>query len=159
MARVEVRFQALRLDLSVATGSGRLVARRTVRTIDAISEQSKLPFVWGVSDCTQFAVKVSGAATGRDLSGGFVYSTEEEASDLISSYGALENLVTSVVKVEPTYDLHDLEDGDPLVLEIKGKKMLGVKFRRLVVYKTVRGVACCKLSDADLGWRVESCLP
>lgn len=83
-------------------------------------------FVWGRSDCCQFARTVVEAIEQRVLAFPW-YDTEEAAEDIIGAAGGLENLVTGVIGRGPELSGYEPQDGDvTLVVMPDAREAMGV---------------------------------
>lgn len=94
--------------------------------LDYLREQAALPFVWGQTDCVQFAAgmveRISRARPALPI-----YSSEIEAKRALVELGGLEAAVTAVLgPARPARELLEAADGDIVLTAFQGEKALGV---------------------------------
>lgn len=125
---------------------------------DALNRWDPDGFVWGRSDCCQFASYVIRELTGRDLMP-WTYSSEQEAVDLIVAHGGLSQTVTAVLKREPVA-VSLLQPGDPVIwVAEQGDTFyegLGVVLRNAFAWVSQKSgrVGTAALGHCRHGWRV-----
>ena len=118
-----------------------------------LSEWSNKPFVYGRSDCCQFAGAVIEDRSGKNPMSRFAYDDEAEAYDIIAHFGSLEAAVTHVLG--KSIDVADSEDGAVLLAVMAdGKEMVGVRIMNRMVVKTANSVVDWPLEAATRAWAV-----
>ena len=117
----------------------------------ALNAWKRRQFEYGDADCCQFAAFIVKEMTGKDYISQFTYDSEEKANELISSKGALVDLVKSVLG-EPS---NELKDGDPCVVDLPIiGQVCGVKYKSNVVCLTDKGLTQIKDRYLLSGWSV-----
>ena len=117
----------------------------------ALNAWERRQFQYGDADCCQFAAFIVKEMTGKDYISQFTYDSEKKANELISSKGALVNLVKSVLG-EPS---NELKDGDPCVVDLPIiGQVCGVKYKSNVVCLTDKGLTQIKDRYLLSGWSV-----
>lgn len=124
---------------------------RKALTISALNSWEKRKFQYGNVDCCQFAAHVVKHISGKDYAQGFAYSSESEAGLLISKFGSLKELITSVLG-EPS---DNLLDGDPVIscFPVTGETM-GIKLGDKVVCLTEKGLIKLSNNHQVCGWSI-----
>ena len=130
---------------------------KTQVVIQAINDASTVPFQWGLLDCCRFGDSVARAVTGRSFMGNFHYSSLREAAALINTNGGLLGLITRALNVEPDGVLQ-LQDGDPVLVDLELGPTVGVKLGDRVVMKTEDGVGWLPVLAPEVlcGWSLEA---
>lgn len=102
----------------------------TSPVLDYIVERARQPFVWGKTDCVQFAAGMIERLTGvmPQLP---EYSSESEAKRVLVSLGGLEAAVSKWLGPAQR-DLRLCGDGDIVLTAFGGQQSLGVYFSRVV---------------------------
>lgn len=94
--------------------------------LDYLRKQEAQPFVWGKTDCVQFAAGVIELARGArpELP---TYSSEIEAKRVLVELGGLEAAVSDVLgRARPARELLEGADGDIVLTAFHGQQALGV---------------------------------
>ena len=118
--------------------------------LQALNEWQRDEFTYGRTDCCQLANHVAKAISGRDYLTKFSYSTEAEAMQILEELGGLRSAVISVLG-EP---IDDPKDGAPVLVEVDGLELLGVKLGETVVCLTKKGLAQFQPSLIKCGWAI-----
>lgn len=90
----------------------RAARRQAIRAVTA--EYANQPFEYGSLDCAHFAGAVAEKITGVNYLASFMYTSEDEATELIKQHGSIANAARSVLG--PATGA--LEDGDPCVVKL-----------------------------------------
>jgi hypothetical protein len=118
--------------------------------LEALNSWKRNQFSYGTTDCCQLAGHVAKKLTGTDYLERFDYSSESEAMKIIDAHGGLRETVTSVLG-QPTIDI---EDGFPVLCEVNGLELLGVKLRDSAVCLTKKGLAQIRPEFIKCGWKI-----
>lgn len=86
--------------------------------LDYLEQQSRKPFVWGVSDCIQFAGGMVEQMTGHNPADKYRYSSEREALQIIAQAGGLASLITAEMG-EPRPSIAEAVDGDVVLTKFR----------------------------------------
>ena len=121
-----------------------------VAVLGAINSWRRGDFSYGVIDCCQLAGHVAKKLTGRDHLETFNYASEAEAMDIIAKNGGLRETVSSVLG-QPA---DELEDGFPVLCEVNGLELLGVKLGESAVCLTKKGLAQVRPEFIKCGWKI-----
>jgi len=127
------------------------VVDRRKQTIQALNAWKRRRFDYGDADCCQFVAHVVKHIGGKDYAEGFAYNSESEAGLLISKFGSLKELITSVLG-EPS---DNLLDGDPVIsfFPVTGETM-GIKLGDKVVCLTEKGLIKLSNNYQICGWSI-----
>ncbi len=126
-----------------------------------IEEWSARPFSYG-QDCCQFVGAVVEEATGKNPMRGLDYSNEQEARELIASFGSLHNAICHQLGLP--IPVAEAEDGDVLLVDLRQHlphvadhlgfdQMAGVFWNGVCVVKTQESVTDWPLSRCSAAWR------
>lgn len=118
-----------------------------------VQEQAALPFVWGSTDCMQFAAGVIERLTGIDLRAKFpAYSTEREAHRLLAEAGGVEAFVSR--ELGPMRrDLLNCVAGDVVLTAFAPQgQAVGVAVPRLFFLRTEHGLTPVDMNLAIGYW-------
>lgn len=111
------------------------------------------PFEYGISDCCQLAGKFVKIKSGVNPMEKFQYMTEEDAAEIIESYGGLLQAVTA-------------ELGEPVAVEggtdfdvlmgkmIDGREVIGFQLMGRMIVKTKKSAVDWPLSRATHRWEI-----
>lgn len=93
---------------------------------DSIQAAGIRVFGYGGFDCCLFCADVVESMTGVDYAASLRgYATEDEAYEIISGYGSIEAMVTSLLGREPIHP-SSAGRGDVVLMEIDGRETLGI---------------------------------
>ena len=117
-----------------------------------VDKYTRAPFEYGLTDCCRFAGECTEAMTGKNIAARFGYSNEQEANDLIASYGSLEKLMDDELGDEVSGE-YEPKDGDvALCKTTAGFELVGVVYRGVLIVLTKTGVMDWPLSRAYKVW-------
>jgi hypothetical protein len=105
--------------------------------LEYLREQATQPFVWGVTDCVQFAAGAIERARGVRPALP-AYSTEAEAKRVLVELGGLEAAVSAVLG-PPQHDRRLCQDGDIVLTAFEGQQALGIAVPRCFFVRRVEG--------------------
>jgi hypothetical protein len=124
-----------------------------LQVLQALNKWQRRDFDYGDADCCQFTGFVVKELTGKDYLADFYYTSEDEAYQIIKSNGDLKDTVSSVLG-ESTEDFDSLEDGSPVLVNLSGTQLLGVKLGSQAVCLTLKGFARLSKDLIVSGWKV-----
>ena len=125
--------------------------------IEYIQEQAALPFVWGSTDCMQFAAGIVQRLTGVDYRAKFpAYSTEREAVRMLVEAGGMQAFVTR--ELGPMRrDLQNCAVGDVVLTAFAPVgQAVGIAVPRLFFLRTEKGLTPVDLVLAVGYWPCRS---
>ena len=125
--------------------------KKPAKVLAALNKWQRRKFNYGDADCCQFAAFIVKELTGQDYAADFQYNTEQEADQIISKAGDLQDFIASVLG-EPS---GQLKDGDPCLIKLPiVGQLLGVKLGASVVALTEKGMVRVDVRYLVCGWSV-----
>lgn len=118
--------------------------------LQALNTWQRDDFVYGTTDCAQLAGHVAKELTGVDYLATFAYASEREANDIIEQHGDLRATVSSVLG-EP---VESVATGCPVLVEINGQQVLGIKLADSAACLTKKGLTQVDLRFVKCGWKI-----
>ena len=116
--------------------------------LKALNTWQRDDFAYGTTDCAQFAGHVAKELTGFDYLATFAYASETEANNIIEKHGDLRATVSSVLG-EP---VESVASGCPVLVELNGQQVLGVKLADSAACLTKKGLTRVDLRFVKCGW-------
>lgn len=123
---------------------------------DYVLSCAKKPFVWGEHDCCMFAAGAVSQMTGVDYAAAFrgLYSTREEAEQILAERGGLENIVSELLG--PPIELPFAQRGDVVIREEDEGFALGIVLGTVAAFTGGAGLVFLPTLTSGLkAWRVE----
>lgn len=131
------------------------------RLTAVIEEYKTIPFVWGESDCMQFAIKAAARLVDYDLVLSFAeannYSTENEANQQLTEYfgGTYDGVFDSVFP--SCYTRAFARRGDVCIVDYNGSTVCGIidSSGRFAVCKGINGLFFVPIKYVTKVWGVD----
>lgn len=121
--------------------------------LSSLNKWQRQTFQYGEVDCCQFAGFVAKDLTGKDYLSEFDYNSELSANEIISKNGDL-IATASTVLGDPTDKVIKLRDGCPVIVDLKGIQIMGVKLGSDAVCLLTKGFVRVNLNNALVGWDI-----
>lgn len=118
--------------------------------LKALNTWQRDDFAYGTTDCAQLAGHVAKELTGFDYLATFAYASETEANNIIEEHGDLRATVSSVLG-EP---VESVASGCPVLVELNGQQVLGVKLADSAACLTKKGLTQVDLRFVQCGWKL-----
>lgn len=122
-----------------------------IEVLKALNKWERRQFEYGSVDCCQFAGFIVNEITGRDYLVDFDYNSEDTANKIISANGDLIK-TASLVLGPPTKNVTGLRDGCPVIVDLKGLQIMGIKLGLDAVCLLTKGLVRVPVSHALVGW-------
>lgn len=121
---------------------------------ELLEQRANTTFAWGSHDCCALASSCVEALTGADVWPQDIpeYTTKEEAQQILSDRGGIEELVSSVMgdPVTPQF----ARRGDVVQYNIAGMPTLGVCVGAVAAFPALVGLVHVPMSKCLRAWRV-----
>ena len=122
----------------------------TNEVLQALNTWQRADFAYGTTDCAQLAGHVAKELTGVDYLATFAYASETEANNIIEEHGDLRATVSSVLGEA----VESVATGCPVLVELNGQQVLGVKLANSAACLTKKGLTQVDLRFVKCGWNL-----